>query len=69
MVILYNYNNRIFALCHCCNLAATIFAKIENYECPYCLGEIVELIPLSSNEKYEYILDSDKGLEIKFSKF
>ena len=67
--ILYNYNNRIFALCHSCNWAATIFAKIENYECPYCPGEIVELIPLSSNEKYEYILDSDKGLEIKFSKF
>ena len=67
--ILYNYNDRIFALCHSCNWAATIFAKIENYECPYCPGEIVELIPLSSNEKYEYILDSDKGLEIKFSKF
>ena len=66
--ILYNYN-RLFALCHSCNWAATIFTKIENYECPYCPGKNVELIPLNSDEKYEYILESDKGLEIKFSKF
>lgn len=67
--ILYNYNNRSFALCHSCNWAATIFAKIENYECPFCPAEIAELIPLNSDEKYEYILESDKGLVIKFSKF
>jgi hypothetical protein len=67
--ILYNYDNRFFALCHSCSWAATIFAKIENYECPYCPGKDVELIPLNSDEKYEYILESDKGLEIRFSKF
>lgn len=67
--IFYNYNNRSFALCQSCNWAATIFAKMENYECPYCPGNDVELIPLNSDEKYEYILESDKGLEIKFSKF
>jgi hypothetical protein len=66
--ILYNYDNRFFALCHPCNWAATIFAKIENYECPYCPGKDVELIPLNSDEKYEYLLESDKGLEIRFSK-
>jgi len=27
------------------------------------------LIPLNLDEKYEYSLESDKGLEIKFSKF
>ena len=66
--ILYNYDNRFFALCQSCNWAATIFAKIENYECPYCPGKDVELIPLNSDEKYEYLLESDKGLEIRFSK-
>jgi hypothetical protein len=66
--ILYNYNNRYFALCQSCNWAATIFARIENYECPYCPGKNVELIPLNLDEKYEYSLESDKGLEIKFSK-
>lgn len=67
--ILYNYNNRYFALCQSCNRAATIFARIENYECPYFPGKNVELIPLNLDEKYEYSLESDKGLEIKFSKF
>jgi len=67
--ILYNYNNRYFALCQSCNWAATIFARIENYECPYCPGKNVELIPLNLDEKYVYSLESDKGLEIKFSKF
>lgn len=66
--ILYNYNNRYFALCQSCNWAATIFARIENYECPYCPRKNVELIPLNLGEKYEYSLESDKGLEIKFSK-
>jgi len=67
--ILYNYNNRYFALCQSCNWAATIFARIENYECPYCPGKNVELIPLNLDEKYVYSLESDKVLEIKFSKF
>jgi hypothetical protein len=45
----------------------TIFSKIESYECPLCRGENVELIPLRLDEKYEYQLEPDKGLEIKFS--
>jgi hypothetical protein len=40
---------------------------IESYECPVCRGENVELIPLNLSEKYEYQLESNKGLEIKFS--
>jgi hypothetical protein len=40
---------------------------IESYECPVCRGENVELIPLNLSEKYEYQLEPNKGLEIKFS--
>jgi hypothetical protein len=64
----YDYNNRSFALCKSCYWKATIITtKIESYECPVCRGENIELIPLNLNEKYEYRLESNKGLEIKFS--
>jgi len=58
---------RYFVLCQSCYWTATILTKTENYECPLCPGKNVELIPLNSNEKYEYDLHPDKGLEIKFS--
>jgi hypothetical protein len=41
--------------------------KIKNYECPFCRDENIELIPLNLDEKYEYQLEPNKGLEIKFS--
>lgn len=63
----YDYNNRSFALCESCYWTATIFTRIESYNCPVCRGENVELIPLNLDEKYEYHLEPDKGLEIKFS--
>ncbi|MGB5090703.1 MAG: hypothetical protein WBN72_07145 [Nitrososphaeraceae archaeon] len=63
----YDYENRSFALCQSCYWKATIFTKIESYECPVCRGENVELIPLRLDEKYEYDLGPDKGLEIRFS--
>ncbi len=45
---------------------ATIFTNIESYECPVCSGENVELMPLNLDEKYEYNVDPNKGLEIRF---
>ena len=63
----YDYNNRSFALCESCYWTATIFTRIESYNCPVCRGENIELIPLNLDEKYEYQLEPDKGLEIKFS--
>ena len=63
----YDYNNRSFALCESCYWTATIFTRIESYNCPVCRGENVELIPLNLDEKYEYQLEPHKGLEIKFS--
>jgi hypothetical protein len=63
----YDYNNRSFALCESCYWTATIFTRIESYNCPVCRGKNVELIPLNLDEKYEYQLEPDKGLEIKFS--
>ena len=64
---LYDYNYRSFAFCQSCYWTATVFAIHENYECPFCPGKNVELIPLNMNEKYEYSLESNKGLEVKFS--
>ena len=63
----YVYEYRSFALCQSCYWTATIFTKIESYECPFCPGKNVELIPLNLDEKYEYQLEPNKGLEIKFS--
>jgi len=63
----YDYNNRSFALCESCYWTATIFTKIESYECPVCRGENLELIALNLDEKYEYQLEPNKGLDIKFS--
>lgn len=62
----YDYNYRSFAFCRSCYWTATIFTKIESYECPVCRGEIVELMPLNLDEKYEYHLEPNMGLEIKF---
>ena len=64
---IYDYHNRSFALCESCYWTATIFTKIEIYKCPFCGDEKVELIPLNLDEKYEYQLEPNKGLEIKFS--
>jgi hypothetical protein len=63
----YDHHNRSFALCESCHWTATIFTKIKNYECPVCRDENIELIPLNLDEKYEYQLEPNKGLEIKFS--
>ena len=61
------YRNHSFAFCPSCHWTATIFSLIENYECPICPGNNVELMPLNLNEKYEYNIELDKGLEVKFS--
>jgi hypothetical protein len=63
----YDYSNRLFALCESCYWTATIFTKIETYNCPVCQSNDVALIPLASDEKYEYSLDPDHGLHVKFS--
>ena len=42
----YDYEYRSFALCRSCYWTATIFTKIESYECPVCRGENVEIDPL-----------------------
>jgi hypothetical protein len=64
---LYDSRYRSFAFCQSCYWTATVFTINENYECPFCPGKNVELIPLNMNEKYEYRLKSNKGLEVKFS--
>jgi len=63
----YDYGIRLFALCESCYWTATIFTKLENYECPACRAGNVALIPLSLNEKYEFQFKREKGLDIKFS--
>ena len=63
----YDYKNRLFALCESCYWTATIFMKIEIYHCPVCQSKDVALIPLCRDEKYEYSLASDHGLQVKFS--
>lgn len=54
----YDYNYRSFAFCRSCYWTATIFTNIESYE-------NVELMPINLDEKYEYELEPNKGLEIK----
>ena len=63
----YNYRNRLFALCEKCYWTATILKKVEAYQCPVCHSKEVALIPLGSDEKYEYSLAPDNGLQVKFS--
>jgi hypothetical protein len=63
----YHYDNRSFAVCQSCYWTATILTNLERYECPVCSDENVELMPLNLNEKYEFQIEPNKGLEIKFS--
>jgi hypothetical protein len=63
----YDYNKRQFALCESCYWTATIFMKIESYQCPVCRDDNVALIPLNLEEKYEYQFKPKQGLDIKFS--
>jgi hypothetical protein len=63
----YDYQNRVFALCESCYWTATIFMKIETFQCPICLSKDVALMPLNLDEKYEYKFEPKQGLEIKFS--
>ena len=62
----YDYGMRSFALCQSCYWTATIFTKI--YECPACHRESVEIMPLNLDEKYEYSIDQNKGLEVTFAR-
>lgn len=64
----YDYHNRLFALCESCYWTATIFMRIERFQCPICLGKDVALIPLNLDEKYEYKFESKQGLQIEFSR-
>ncbi len=64
---IYDYHNCSFALCESCYWTETIFTKIEICKCPFCRDENIEFIPLNLDEKYEYQLEPNKGLEIKFS--
>lgn len=59
--------NRLFALCESCYWTATIFVKVESYHCPVCQSKDVALIPLGSEEKYEYSLEPRQGLQVSFS--
>ena len=61
----YHYGMCSFALCQSCYWTATTFTNI--FECPICHSNKVEFIPLNLDEKYEYNIDQNKGLEIKFS--
>jgi hypothetical protein len=63
----YDYQNRIFALCESCYWTATIFMKIEGYQCPICLSKDVALMPLNLDEKYEFDFERKRGLQIRFS--
>jgi hypothetical protein len=63
----YDYSSRLFALCESCYWTATILTKIETYQCPVCQSKDVALIPLGSDEEYEYDFDSKYGLQISFS--
>ena len=63
----YDYQNRLFALCESCYWTATIFMKIEGYQCPLCQSKDIALIPLNRDEKYEYQFEPKQGLHIKFS--
>ena len=63
----YDYSNRLFAICESCYWTATIFTKIEGYNCPACLAANVSLIPLSLDEKYEFQFRPERGLDVKFS--
>ena len=63
----YDCQNRLFALCESCYWTATIFVKIESYHCPVCHSKDVALIPISRDEKYEYSLKPEQGLQISFS--
>ena len=65
----YNYNKRSFAFCRSCYWTATLLSNMESYECPLCPGQMVDLMPLNLNEKYEYNLEPNKGLEVKFSRY
>ena len=63
----YDYSNRLFALCESCYWTATIFTKIEAYQCPVCQSKDVALFPLGRDEKHEYSLAPNDGLQVKFS--
>lgn len=63
----YNYQNRQFALCESCYWTATIFTKVEYYQCPVCQSKDIALIPLNRDEKYDYKYELKRGLQINFS--
>ena len=63
----YDYKNRLFALCEKCYWTATILSEVETCGCPVCNSDEIALIPLGYDETYEYSLDPEQGLEIKFS--
>ena len=63
----YNYRNRLFALCEKCYWTATILKKVETCQCTVCHSDEVSLIPIGNDEMYEYSLEPEQGLQIKFS--
>jgi hypothetical protein len=63
----YDYQKRLFVLCESCYWTATVFIKIESFQCLACQSNDIALIPLNRDEKYEYQFEPKQGLHIKFS--
>jgi hypothetical protein len=50
----YDYKYRFFGLCESCCWTGTILRLAESDQCPVCHSQEIALLPLSTNERYEY---------------
>jgi len=59
-------NHRYFALCNSCFWCASYLQHMDTVRCPSCKIEIMECLPIESDERFLFQYDRKRGVSLQF---
>ena len=59
-------NHRYFALCNSCFWCASYLRHMGTIRCPSCKTEIMESMPIGSDERFFFQYDRKRGVSLQF---
>ena len=59
-------NHRYFALCNSCFWCASYLRHMSTIRCPSCKTEIMESMPIGSDERFFFQYDRKRGVSLQF---
>lgn len=61
-----NNNHRYFVLCNSCFWCASYLQHLDTIRCPSCKIEIMECLPIESDERFLFQYDRKRGVTLQF---